>query len=143
MDHSSFSPKVIILERGTWTKLDFILLHLKKKYKQMASLINSMTIIGKDCEETWIGSKNLVWAAALVHGGSKQNNRELTRLSHVTHYFFKGAKGAKVYWHPRKRNPSMNQYLYHGNMIPCTWNDRIPSDVFSCSANGFKCLQKD
>ena len=49
----------------------------------MASLINSMTIIGKDGEETWIGSKNLVWAAALVHGGSKQNN-ELMRLSHVT-----------------------------------------------------------
>lgn len=30
----------------------------------------------------------LIWSANLVHGGSKRRNRDLTRLSQVTHYYF-------------------------------------------------------
>lgn len=30
----------------------------------------------------------IIWAANLLHGGLKQNNRELSRWSQVTHYFF-------------------------------------------------------
>lgn len=30
----------------------------------------------------------LIWAANLLHGGSRQTNRSLTRWSQVTHYFF-------------------------------------------------------
>lgn len=34
----------------------------------------------------------LVWAANLLHGGSRQTNKTLTRQSQVTHYYFEGAK---------------------------------------------------
>jgi len=34
----------------------------------------------------------LIWAANLLHGGSKQINKTLTRQSQVTHYYFQGAK---------------------------------------------------
>lgn len=34
----------------------------------------------------------VVWAANLLHGGSKQTNKALTRQSQVTHYYLKGAK---------------------------------------------------
>ncbi|TXH67780.1 MAG: phytanoyl-CoA dioxygenase [Thiothrix sp.] len=33
----------------------------------------------------------VIWAANLLHGGSKQTNKALTRQSQVTHYYFKGA----------------------------------------------------
>jgi hypothetical protein len=32
----------------------------------------------------------LIWTSNLLHGGSKVNNRNLTRWSQVTHYFFEG-----------------------------------------------------
>lgn len=33
-----------------------------------------------------------IWSANLLHGGSLQRNRSLTRLSQVTHYFFEGSR---------------------------------------------------
>lgn len=38
----------------------------------------------------------LIWTANLLHGGAKQNNKALSRLSQVTHYFFEDSK----YWRP-------------------------------------------
>ncbi|MBL4575395.1 MAG: phytanoyl-CoA dioxygenase family protein [Opitutaceae bacterium] len=38
----------------------------------------------------------LIWAANLLHGGSIQNDKTLTRNSQVTHYYFDGCK----YWRP-------------------------------------------
>lgn len=34
----------------------------------------------------------LIWSANLLHGGSRQTNKELTRQSQVTHYYLQGAK---------------------------------------------------
>jgi ectoine hydroxylase-related dioxygenase (phytanoyl-CoA dioxygenase family) len=34
----------------------------------------------------------IVWAANLLHGGARQNDRGRTRLSQVTHYFFEGCR---------------------------------------------------
>lgn len=34
----------------------------------------------------------IIWLANLLHGGSKQNNLNLTRWSQVTHYYFKDCK---------------------------------------------------
>ena len=34
----------------------------------------------------------LVWASNLLHGGSTQRDRERSRHSQVTHYFFEGCK---------------------------------------------------
>lgn len=42
--------------------------------------------------ETFLAKKGqaLIWAANLLHGGSIQLNRQATRWSQVTHYFFEG-----------------------------------------------------
>ena len=40
----------------------------------------------------------IVWSANLLHGGSKRNNRELTRHSQVTHYYVDNKKTR--YWRP-------------------------------------------
>lgn len=34
----------------------------------------------------------IIWSSSVLHGGSKQNDKELTRYSQVTHYFLEGAK---------------------------------------------------
>ncbi len=33
----------------------------------------------------------IIWSSNVRHGGSKQNNKDLNRLSQVAHYFFEGA----------------------------------------------------
>lgn len=38
----------------------------------------------------------IIWAANVLHGGSPQTNKSLTRLSQVTHYYF----GDSKYWRP-------------------------------------------
>mgnify|MGYP005989626159 CR=1 FL=1 len=38
----------------------------------------------------------IIWAANLLHGGSIQHNKELTRWSQVTHYYF----GQNRWWRP-------------------------------------------
>ncbi|MUH71948.1 phytanoyl-CoA dioxygenase family protein [Psychrosphaera haliotis] len=38
----------------------------------------------------------IIWAANLIHGGSPHQNKSLTRLSQVNHYFFP----SKYYWQP-------------------------------------------
>jgi ectoine hydroxylase-related dioxygenase (phytanoyl-CoA dioxygenase family) len=34
----------------------------------------------------------LIWSANLLHGGSPQRDKDRTRLSQVTHYFFEGCE---------------------------------------------------
>lgn len=38
----------------------------------------------------------VIWAANVLHGGSAQHDKTLTRKSQVTHYYFEGCK----YWRP-------------------------------------------
>lgn len=38
----------------------------------------------------------VIWAANVLHGGSKQHDKGLTRKSQVTHYYFEGGR----YWRP-------------------------------------------
>ena len=35
--------------------------------------------------------QTFIWAAGLIHGGSRQNDDSQNRLSQVTHYYFEGA----------------------------------------------------
>jgi ectoine hydroxylase-related dioxygenase (phytanoyl-CoA dioxygenase family) len=51
----------------------------------------------------------LIWSANLIHGGSPQRDRSLTRWSQVTHYFFEDCRywkpldsrgGERAYWTP-------------------------------------------
>jgi ectoine hydroxylase-related dioxygenase (phytanoyl-CoA dioxygenase family) len=52
----------------------------------------------------------LLWAANLLHGGSRQQDKNRTRLSQVTHYYFEGCKHhmpyeangrEMVWWQPK------------------------------------------
>lgn len=43
----------------------------------------------------------LIWASNLLHGGSRQLNRDLTRWSQVTHYFFENCS----YYTPMQSDP--------------------------------------
>jgi hypothetical protein len=49
-------------------------------------------------EEIFVARKGqaLIWCANLLHGGSRQINRKLTRWSQVTHYYFEGC----IYYTP-------------------------------------------
>ncbi|MEM9159489.1 MAG: phytanoyl-CoA dioxygenase family protein [Verrucomicrobiota bacterium] len=54
----------------------------------------------------------LVWAANLLHGGSKQNDLSLSRHSQVTHYYFEGCK----YWRPHMSEEE--RYYFEPRWIP-------------------------
>ena len=43
----------------------------------------------------------LIWAANLLHGGSRQKDPSLTRWSQVTHYYFEGCS----YYSPMESDP--------------------------------------
>lgn len=48
----------------------------------------------------------LIWAANLLHGGSVHANRQLTRWSQVTHYFFENC----TYYTPAYSDPALGHY---------------------------------
>jgi hypothetical protein len=60
--------------------------------------------------------ESFVWAASLLHGGSKLNDVKRTRKSQVTHYFL---TGAKQYWVPRTSNTAVDQIYYRKDIPAC------------------------
>ena len=48
----------------------------------------------------------LIWSSNLLHGGSPHGDRDLTRWSQVTHYFFEGTR----YWKPLDSDASQRAY---------------------------------
>ena len=74
--------------------------------------------------------QTFIWAAGLIHGGSKAKDKSLTRMSQVTHYFF---EGSKYYWQPRLSRPHENkiefQYKY---MRPCTYQTMDLPEEYPC-----------
>ncbi len=48
----------------------------------------------------------LIWSSNLLHGGSPHNDRNLTRWSQVTHYFFEGGR----YWKPLDSDATQRAY---------------------------------
>lgn len=72
----------------------------------------------------------LIWAANLLHGGSRQTNPDLTRWSQVTHYYFDGCS----YYSPMESDPFYGRiffrkpedigagrimhHIYSGNRVP-------------------------
>ncbi|MEM3074442.1 MAG: phytanoyl-CoA dioxygenase family protein [Candidatus Pacearchaeota archaeon] len=63
----------------------------------------------------------IVWAANILHGGSKILNDSLTRYSQVTHYFFENC----FYFAPRHSFPKFGQY-YLRNVKDIRTNNDIP-----------------
>ena len=78
--------------------------------------------------------QTFIWAAGLVHGGSKQNNMKLTRLSQVTHYYF---EGAEYYWVPRLSDLTRGEITYSSKSRPmlksCAASKFGPTPFNSCS----------
>ena len=60
--------------------------------------------------------ESFIWAASLLHGGTAFKNKELTRRSQVTHYFFEGAES---YWIPRKSNRAIGRIIHKDNIPAC------------------------
>lgn len=54
----------------------------------------------------------LVWSANLLHGGDPILNRNLTRLSQVTHYFFENCK----YYTPLMSDPASGKIFWRENI---------------------------
>ncbi len=54
----------------------------------------------------------LIWSANLVHGGSLQKNKQLTRWSQVTHYFFEDC----IYYTPLNSLVPFGQYFVRNNL---------------------------
>lgn len=50
----------------------------------------------------------LIWAANLIHGGSRQNDKRRTRWSQVTHYYFKDC----AYFTPMWSDPSYGRVYF-------------------------------
>merc|ERR1712118_480152 len=61
----------------------------------------------------------LIWSSNLVHGGPRADREGLTRLSQVTHYFF---KGADYNWAPVMSDVNKDKVVYYerGN-IDAKW----------------------
>lgn len=53
----------------------------------------------------------LIWSANLLHGGFKQYDKELTRHSQVTHYFFEGCKPWRPGFSKNKRHYFSPEYI--------------------------------
>ena len=66
----------------------------------------------------------VIWLANLLHGGSKQNNPNLTRWSQVTHYYFKDCK----YIVPAK-SENENKIFYKENVHDISTGEKM-SDSF-------------
>jgi hypothetical protein len=54
----------------------------------------------------------LIWAASLHHGGSPHTDKSKTRMSQVTHYFFKDC----AYWTPLMSDPFAGRIAYRTYM---------------------------
>lgn len=62
----------------------------------------------------------IIWAASLLHGGSKRNKPNLTRASQVTHYFFEGTRNCMTqYWVPRASYLATGQVTHKCDILPC------------------------
>ena len=116
---------------GTW---DYDEIGLHHKYKNTRNGAEENRIMTKYGEELEIAMKKagleearasdmkrgqtLFWAAGLVHGGSKQNNMNLSRLSQVTHYYF---EGFEYHWVPRLSDRSVGDIRYRtDNVVSCS-----------------------
>jgi hypothetical protein len=73
----------------------------------------------------------LIWAANLLHGGSRQTDPELTRWSQVTHYYFDGCS----YYSPMESDPFYGRIFFRrptdistGAVMPNVYSGvRVPS----------------
>ncbi|KAL3788180.1 hypothetical protein ACHAWO_003486 [Cyclotella atomus] len=112
---------------GTW---DYDEVGLHYKYDTMRDQAKDQENYGYELEDAMMKAglaeanasemkrgQTFIWAAALVHGGSKQKDLSLSRLSQVTHYFF---EGTDYLWQPRTSQITSGKVTYiHLVKPPC------------------------
>lgn len=87
---------------------DFNLISSQSSYQQY--LQELQTLINDNDFKPEFGllkkGQALIWSANLLHGGSKQDDLNLTRKSQVTHYYQEGAK----YWRPSESSEGRHYF---------------------------------
>lgn len=92
---------------------DFNLLSSQSSYQQYLQELQTLIKDNDFKPEFGVLKKGqaLIWSANLLHGGSKQEDLGLTRMSQVTHYYQKGAK----YWRPSES--SKRRYFFKPDWV--------------------------
>jgi len=124
---------------GTW---DFDEIGLHYKYETMNDPIQDQHHYSSELEKAMKRAglndtlasemrkgQTFIWAAALVHGGSKQNDLSLSRLSQVTHYFF---EGYEYIWQPRTSRSISGDINYIRLEKPPCKKQFLAMHFFSC-----------
>lgn len=131
---------------GTW---DFEETGLHYKYKTGEDPADDQSNYSKELERAMAAAglkevqastlkkgQTFLWAAALVHGGSKQKDLSLSRLSQVTHYFF---DGYEYLWQPRSSDRGKGKIQYIRMDEPSCGRQfmKLPhgSTYFSCGSD--------
>lgn len=67
----------------------------------------------------------LIWAANLLHGGAAQKDRQRTRYSQVTHYYFDNC----AYYTPMGTVEFLGPVQFRDNIVDISTGERVPSRV--------------
>ena len=89
--------------------------HYEQYERDLQKTINRLGL--KSRTATIKKGESFVWAASLLHGGSKLKDPTRTRTSQVTHYYM---TGAKKFWVPKLSIPSIDHIIYKCNIPTCT-----------------------
>lgn len=98
-----------------YAKRDNVVPHYEQYERELQKTIDRMGL--KPETATIKKGESFVWAASLLHGGSKLNDPSRTRTSQVTHYYM---TGAKKFWVPKLSIPSIDHIIYKCNIPTCT-----------------------
>lgn len=138
---------------GTW---DYDEIGLHDQHQTFVDPTMDQAVYGKElvkkAEEVGLKAKyaseikrgqTFLWAAALLHGGSKRKDESLSRMSQVTHYFF---EGAVQYWQPRSSKTLTNEISYglmNPTLTPCVHQviDEL-KQTQSCADKGIEKFKK-
>ena len=97
-----------------YVKTEQIVPHYQQYERELQLAIDKLGL--KSETATIKKGESFLWAASLLHGGSKLNDPNRTRVSQVTHYFM---AGAKRFWAPKISIPSIGHIVYKCNIPSC------------------------
>lgn len=109
-----------------------------ESYKQYEQAVR-MFVENIGCPRKIIHMKKgqmIIWAANLLHGGEPIRNRDRTRLSQVTHYFFEGC----LYYTPMHSDPYLGKVtmreivnIIDKKVVPNVYNGVHVETMAKCS----------
>ncbi|KAJ1386825.1 hypothetical protein B484DRAFT_459918 [Ochromonadaceae sp. CCMP2298] len=120
-----FRDRVDLANKDSLKVYDFYILELQATIDRL-KLPSRMALLKR--------GESFLWAANLLHGGSAVNDKTLSRLSQVTHYWL---EGAEKYWTPRLSYPSADKYRIRCSQPTC--HSSLHTD---CAAVGLAWFKK-